>query len=398
MRPLVKPSRYVGLCRRLNAGALLRLGPEPLEFAWLCPARGESVVGIGVAGGIGEISWADESVPADLPGPFFGGLAFDAQRAWGGFESERWILPEVLAWWTGRDVRCAVFAPEGTPVADLEARLSRVSEQEPLLTQAQARVVDSDRSAWNVAVETALQSSLTKVVLARELLVETESVFSERAILKSLEARNPQAQTFLFRGRDGSAFVGSSPETLLKIAQGEFETVALAGTAPLGRENDLLASEKDQREHQLVVAGIQQAILPYVSVMDTKAQEIRATREVAHLCTPIRGTLKPGVDVMDVARALHPTAAVCGAPREAAMQWLREHEGFSRGWYAGAVGWRNASALHLCVAIRSARIDGNSARVFAGAGLVQGSEAQSEWEETARKSQTMLNVLGVAHE
>jgi salicylate biosynthesis isochorismate synthase/menaquinone-specific isochorismate synthase len=122
---------------------------------------------------------------------------------------------------------------------------------------------------------------------------------------------------------------------------------------------------------------------------------VKGLTNVDHLQTPIRARLKPGVEALQVARALHPTPAVAGTPRAASVEWLREHEGFSRGWYAGAVGHRGAGHLTLAVALRSALLDGARARVFVGAGLVVGSEAAAEWQETERKAHALLPALGV---
>jgi isochorismate synthase EntC len=113
-----------------------------------------------------------------------------------------------------------------------------------------------------------------------------------------------------------------------------------------------------------------------------------------HLRTPISANLRPGARIAQVISALHPTPAVGGTPRSEALSFLRAHEAFDRGWYAGAVGWLGASRAHLCVGLRSALIRGEELRAFAGAGLVPGSDPEAEWVETERKAAAVLGALG----
>lgn len=382
---------YVAHARPAKLGALLRLGPEPLSLCWSNPSRQVSAVGLGVAAeslSPGDVTWLGDVPTSAPPGPWFGGWAFDSQRAWSGFDAERWVLPEVLAWWDGSRAWLAAFAPAGTSVDALSLRLDAVTELEPQSSTSLA-VHEGDRAAWNSRVEAALETigsgACTKIVLAR--VIEVDGVNSERALLKSLEARHPTCWTFLIRGRDGRAFIGSSPETLLESRGDEIFVDALAGTTAVGKGAELLRSDKDLREHAAVVHGIRESLLPLVRELQIPpAPVVKALANVEHLFTPVRATLKSGVRAIDVAKALHPTPAVAGTPRDAAMAWLHAHEGFSRGWYTGAVGAVGPGGIMLAVALRSALLDGSRAQVFVGAGLVAGSTAESEWLETERKS------------
>lgn len=380
---------YVAVARAAKTGALLRLGPEPLSVCWSNPSRKIHVVGLGVAGeAMGEVRWLGASASARPPALWFGGWAFDSARSWAGFGAERWVLPEVLAWWDGAQTWLAAFGVEGTSEATLLARLDRVEEVEPAQT-ASMRVTAGDRAAWDRRVQGVLETIssgvCTKIVLARE--IEIDGVASERALLKSLEARHPTCWTFLVRGRDGAAFVGASPETLLEAHGAELAVDALAGTTAVGGGDALLRSDKDLREHRAVVEGIRASLAPFVTQLHVPdAPVLKRLANVEHLFTPVRAVLKPGVQAIEVARALHPTPAVAGTPRESAVRWLREHEGFSRGWYAGAVGAIGPDGVTLAVALRSALLHGERGRVFVGAGLVAGSTADAEWLETERKS------------
>ncbi|MDX2010930.1 MAG: isochorismate synthase [Myxococcaceae bacterium] len=380
-------------------GALLRLGPGPLSLAWINPSRNVWVVGLGVCGeGGGEVR-LDVELPA---GPWFGGWAFDESRGWPGFDAERWVLPEVLAFWDGARTHLVAFGVEGTAPAVLEARLDAVTEVEPVVERAPVSRLSSERGPYEALVARGLEAidarRCSKLVLARAIELESAAAFPERAVLKALEARNPTCWTFLVRGREGSAFVGASPELLCE-ARGERLTVdALAGTAAPGADAALLASDKDRREHQAVVDDIRARLDAFATRIDSPSQPgLKRLPSVVHLHTPIEVELRPGVSALAVARALHPTSAVAGTPRAAALDFLRTNEGFARGWYAGAVGAMGPSGLTLAVGLRSALLDGARARVFVGAGVVTGSTPEGEWIETERKASTMLAALGLAH-
>ena len=170
------------------------------------------------------------------------------------------------------------------------------------------------------------------------------------------------------------------------------ETDALAGT---GTGEALLESPKDRREHAWVVEAIVESLRPITREVVVEPVGLRRLANLVHLWTPIRATLREGVEAIDAARALHPTPAVGGTPRAAALEFLRRHEGFDRAGYAGAVGARGGDCLELWVGIRSALLEGPRATVYAGAGIVEGSTPQAEWAETERKAGAMLSALGV---
>jgi salicylate biosynthesis isochorismate synthase len=397
-------ARYEGVARPARLGALLRLGPEPLSVVWANPSRGLHSAGLGVAGeGGGPVRWVSAAPPKPPPGPWFGGWAFDATRPWDGFPAERWVLPEVLAWWDGQDPWLAAFGPEGAGVAALEARLARVEEIEPHTSGVHARRVDGGQGAWRRLVEGALTAidagRFEKVVCARVIEVQADEPFPERAVMKALEARHKQCWSFLLRGTDGRAFVGASPEVLCETHDGVLCVDALAGTAAGGQGGALLRSEKDRREHAAVVEEIARVLAPFsLEVERPDGPSVKVLANVDHLHTPFRVRLKPGVEPLAVARALHPTPAVAGLPREPALAFLKGREGFARGWYAGAVGAMGEGGLTLAVALRSALLDGARAEVFVGAGIVEGSRPDDEWLETERKARALLPTLGVHEE
>ena len=233
------------------------------------------------------------------------------------------------------------------------------------------------------------------MVLARALAVEADRAFEPAAVLQALEARFPTCRTFLVRGDDGAAFLGASPETLLRVDGDEVLTEALAGSARPGEAPALLRSQKDLREHRWVVEHLVRALQGLATRVERPATpSLRELANVAHLYTPVRAQLKAGRSVADVAAALHPTPAVGGVPGPAARSFLAAHEGLDRGLYAGLVGWVGPEHAELSVALRSALVRGPRARLFVGAGIVDGSLPDAEWDETALKARALLEALG----
>lgn len=379
--------RFAASWKPLKTGALLRLTLDgaPLSVAWGQPSRGQWAAGVGVAGeGDGAIVWRD-GAPLGCPGPWFGGWSFAG--------AQRWVLPKVLGWWHDGRTFVAGFGE------DAEQSLARISDAEPAIGALRATAQPGSRARWSALVDAALgeiaAGALSKVVVARRIAVEATRPFEERRVLEALEARFPTCRTFLHREDDGSAFVGATPETLCRVRGRVLETEALAGT---GEGDELLASAKDLREHAWVVESIVETLRPLTSTVEVEALGIKQLANVAHLRTPIRAQLRAGVEPIDAARALHPTPAVGGVPRAAALEFLRAHEGFDRGWYAGAIGARGENGLELCAGIRSARVSGARATVYAGAGVIAGSTPEGEWLETERKAQALLGALGVGAE
>ncbi len=395
---------YTAVVEPLEAGALLRLVLDgaPPRVTWAWPERGVWAVGLGEAGeGVGPIAW-ESGAPEGMPGPFFGGFAFDETGGWPGWPQERWLLPRVLAFWANGRTWAAVFGRAGE--TGLRRWLGRLSEEEPVRWLPPARRVGgTSRAEWDERVGRALaeirRGGLKKVVLARAIAVEADQPFEVRRALKGLEARFPSCRTFSFRAPGGEVFLGATPELLCEVRDGRVYTEALAGTAAAGQGEALLGSEKDRAEHAEVVAGVRAALAPRVTELELPdGPGLRQLANVVHLWTPIAGALPEGLEPLEVARLLHPTPATNGSPREAASEFLRTHEGLARGWYAGAIGHRGPSGLHLSVALRCALISGNRATLYVGAGIVEGSTPELEWAETERKALAMLGALGVEGE
>jgi isochorismate synthase len=360
----------------------------------------------------GHIEVDDESLAP--PAAWFGGFAFDSAAAvdgwWEGFPTARAIVPQLLLSRDGDQARLTAFARVGEGgVAAARARAQKlladgraqlVPEAEEPLPGPTARLQPGNRGGWEALVAQALEAfgrrQLRKVVLARALDVTAFRPFDARAILDRVENTAGPAVSYGFAGREGTMLLGASPERLFVLEGALLETQALASSAPPEQLERLTGGPKEAREHAAVVESIRAALGPLsVEVEVGRSPEPLELGYVAHLRTPVRARLRPGVRAAEVVRALHPTAAVGGTPRDEALAFLRRHEGLARGWYAGAVGWLGPDTADLRVALRCALLRGTAARLFSGAGVVPGSTAEDEWQETALKARFMLRALRV---
>jgi isochorismate synthase len=346
------------------------------------------------------------------PAPrFYGGAAFRVGGAdgptWREFGDAGFVLPRWEYGRCGDDafVRVAVRADELADRAALDAELDgvvaalEVHAPAPPRRARAAVLAERDAAVWHALVREALHDirtrELDKVVAARCSYVAAPDV-DPVATVEALARDNPECACFAF-GRGARAFVGASPERLVALDGTRVSTEALAGTQADARA--LLASDKDRREHAYVVDYIRRALAAScATIRVAREPQVRALRAVHHLCTPIDATVERGRHVLELVEALHPTPAVCGLPQHAASDWIAAHEPFARGWYAAPVGWfdRDGNGA-FAVAIRSALVERDGAWLFAGAGIVEGSDPALEYGETMLKQRAMLAALGAAH-
>ncbi len=267
-------------------------------------------------------------------------------------------------------------------------------------------IEDVDFATWEAQVQSALSAieggQVEKVVLARTLRTVSETPFALGQVLKTLEQRYAHCTVFAY-GSDKACFVGATPERLLRLEDGQVQVDCLAGSIPLGDTPErtealaetILSDAKELHEHAVVARTVRELLAPLCGSIDAPFQPlIRRTADLQHLHTPFAAVARPNADIFDFIQQLHPTAATGGAPREAALSLIEETETFDRGWYAGPCGWIDARGNgELAVAIRSALIEGNEATLYAGSGIVAGSDPGREYEETALKLRTMLWAL-----
>jgi salicylate biosynthesis isochorismate synthase len=350
-----------------------------------------------------------------------GGFAFapagGAAPHWAGFGASGLSVPELAIARRGRDVRLTVAVlaePDDLPeelVARAERRLAGLREAPlPLLDPApfgRFRIASTAppehyEAAVARAVERIRAGAFEKIVLAREVAVHAPAPHDVAAVFGVL--REGFGSCFVYcAGRGGAAFVGASPELLVRREGLRASTVALAGStrrsadpavdAHLGEQ--LLHSDKDREEQAIVTRRIARSLAP-LSVWVAAPDEPGIVRvaNIQHLATPIRAQLTQPRGALELAGLLHPTPAVGGEPHATAAPLIPALEGLDRGWYAGPVGWTDANEDgEFCVALRCALLRGAEARLYAGVGVVRDSDPAAELAETEVKLGALLPVL-----
>ncbi|MDM5070326.1 MULTISPECIES: isochorismate synthase [Aeromonas] len=292
---------------------------------------------------------------------------------------------------------------ERAPAAERAAEANRVISVQS--TPAAAEFKTSVSSALDAFA----QGHLAKVVLSRKLILTLHKPADPEQVLARLMSQNPHAFHFSLPLGQDRRLLGASPELLLRVSGGEVFTHPLAGSAKRGGEpaqdrqvaRDLLASRKDQHEHRLVIDEIRRVLTPHCRELAIPANPtLMSTDTLWHLGTPIAGQLHPGqASVLSLACQLHPTPALCGYPTELARQFILEQEPFRRALFSGIVGWCDSQGNgEWAVVIRCGVLDGHQVELFAGAGIVAGSDPAMEWAETGTKLGTMLKALGLSPE
>ena len=412
-----------------------------LEVAlWLRPSEGLALVAVGrawaaEAGGPtrfhdAESAWralVREAVLEGAAAPtLLGGLGFSGRTAaeddpWAPFGPSSLVLPKLLLVTRGGVstlTAAAVGAPEPRAV---EARWGQLTERARALTPPSAGMIarpvfaplrtersQPDQANWHRTVETMAgavgRGRLDKVVLARRVDLRSPVELDVPNALRRLAASAPESTIYAFR-RAGRTFLGATPERLVRVEGRRFRTAAIAGTIGRGADeaedaklaHDLLASEKDREEHAIVVQFIRGLLAPLAEQLTVApSPSVMTLRFVQHLATEIGGTLRDDAGLLALGERLHPTPAVGGEPRDAALTMIDEHEGFERGWYAGPVGWLDAAGDgELCVALRCGIVDRTRATLFAGCGIVADSDPAREWEESRIKLRAVVSALGM---
>lgn len=254
------------------------------------------------------------------------------------------------------------------------------------------------RRSVAAAVARIRAGELGKVVLARDLIVDADEPLDERHLLARLADRYPTCWVYAVNG-----LVGATPELLLRREGEMVSALLLAGTgwprpgvrdvAEVARE--LLASAKDRSEHQYGVRSLTETLAPFCSELDVPAEpSVVHLANVAHLATEVRGRLAVGTSLLDLTARVHPTAAVGGSPTAEALRLIGELEGMDRGGYLGPVGWLDGQGNgEFGVALRCAQVDGATARLFAGGGIVADSDPDTEAAEVAAKFQAVRSAV-----
>jgi menaquinone-specific isochorismate synthase len=289
-------------------------------------------------------------------------------------------------------------------IKSLENSLLNISNfQNKAFTKQNITSSDRFKSAVNESLRSIQINQLSKLVLAHAIETISPQPFHPIESLNNLRNCYPDCYIFSTSNGTGQNFIGASPERLIKIKDGELLTDALAGSAPRGQTiaedaqfaNFLLDSEKERREHQVVRDFITRHLQELgLTVQRPPLPQILKLSNIQHIWTPIRARVPATVQPLEILAQLHPTPAVAGAPREIACHEIRRYESFDRSLYAGPLGWVNPQGdSEFVVGIRSALIEGDRARLYAGAGIVAGSDPDKELAEIQLKLQALLKAL-----
>lgn len=376
------------------------------------------------------------SVLPAIEGPtLFGGFAFDPRRTrtqlWQGFPDALLILPTLLFQRRGEHASIVVSRMVEADVVvesiaeEMLARLQRLlvtlrtmdtRESRAATAMAQwmpttenVKVLKRDllpAAEWMKLVAHAVraiqQGAYEKVVCARSVLVEGEENPDIGTMLQQLQQNYPEAYVFALQ-RGMRTFIGATPERLLRAEHGRIQTQALAGSAARGMteeedqrlRTELLHSQKNKREHEIVIAAIRNSLMPLCSEIQIVGKpDVLPLKNIQHLSTAIVGKLQPGRNVLEVLDALHPTPAVGGFPRSPALAAIRANEHLDRGWYASPIGWIDAHGNgEFAVALRSALVAGKAATLFVGCGIVADSDPEGEYRESCVKQEPILRAL-----
>jgi salicylate biosynthesis isochorismate synthase/menaquinone-specific isochorismate synthase len=372
---------------------------------------------------LGEGAVVDEPVglPAGAGAVWTGGFAFDPEGAssapWSSFAPASLALPELSLCRQGEETFLtlnAVVSP-GSESEDVSARLrARLAglRTDPLpLLDPHLKESPTIRSAhppgeFEEAVAAAtgriVEGEMTKVVLAREVVVEAAAAHEPAAVFGAMREQFPSCFCFC-AGTPEAAFIGASPELLVRRSGASASTVALAGSTRRSSDpavddhlgEQLLRSDKNRREQRIVAERIVRILRPHAVWVEAGTEpEVVKIANIQHLATAVIAQLAEPHSAVELAGLMHPTPAVGGEPGARAEAAIAELERMDRGWYAGPVGWMDATEDgEFCVALRSALLRDREARLYAGVGIVAGSDPEAELAETEVKLQALLPLL-----
>lgn len=400
----------------LQAWPWLNSNASVPRVAWVDRSSNDVLAGVGVASQVEvrpkeDPSFALRRCRELLMGSetlrFFGGFSFDGSDCWSSLGAGKFVIPRLTL--SGGVLTLAVMNQQDVELAREDLRALRISE---LPLDASIPTPVSKRyqptfNGWQSRVDESLaliaREVVEKIVLSRKTELTFEHPLNSIALAASLHAATHDCFVFCFNFGDDTTFVGATPERLFH-REGKFlQSEVVAGTRMRGAtpEEDerlsieLLTSDKDQREHDIVRKSIRQKLHQFIEHLDVDSQAsiLRLARK-QHLRSNVHGELKAEVDDGKLLSRLHPTPAVGGYPTENALPEISRIEPYNRGWYAAPVGWIGADNAQFAVAIRSGLVEGNTLSLFSGAGIVRGSEPEQEWYEVENKIQDFLSIIG----
>ncbi|SFF97927.1 isochorismate synthase [Sporolactobacillus nakayamae] len=352
----------------------------------------------------------------------FGGHTFDStkqsSKEWASFGCCYFFLPTFLVtkqegqYYLTRTVVCEpgdhadelmrqIQQSEDTIFRNVKMTHWEKQPWNPLLEQK-----DQDLDEWTHTVDDAIQimeeRAIKKIVLARTRKMIFQNELSSDELIRSLREQQENTCVFCLE-KESAAFLGATPERLIKKSGRRIYSACLAGSVSRAKTDEedsrlgewLLNDRKNRMEHQYVVSAVRDSLTDLCEQLTIPNQPVlMKNKNIQHLYTSVEGLCAESASVFDFVKRLHPTPALGGLPRKAAMDWIREHERLNRGFYASPIGWCDAQENgEFDVGIRSALINGRNVLLYAGCGLLKDSIPKQEYEETAIKFKPMLNAL-----
>lgn len=351
----------------------------------------------------------------------FGGIRFNLSsdsisNEWKSWKQARFVIPEIELIRNRKETRLAcnlnsLVLNKNRSLEGLRRRISELSEEDSKSVlesnfQYLKKHHKPEYENWcdnvNHALTEIQSGILKKIVLARKTEYQLQEAYDPLKFLLRLRDRAPNAYQYCFQFDKDQAWMGISPERLYRRQSRKIETEAVASTRPRGTNSEedknlaleLLQSQKEVWEHDLVLERIESVLNQLCDKITRKSyREILKLRQVQHLQSRIEGHLNPDHGESTLINSIHPTPAVCGIPEEKARLNIEQLENFDRGWYAGPIGWISKNGAEFAVGIRSAQINHKTLRIYTGAGIVQGSDPDSEWNEIDAKLRNWESIL-----
>jgi menaquinone-specific isochorismate synthase len=348
---------------------------------------------------------------------FLGGTKFSSGKdsdEWKDFADNDWFIPRFLFFKKGNDYWFVLnylindnFSTDDSPHCLLEP-IDKLNNKEYIFSkdveEIQVHKTENERREWNDLISDALsqieEGLFRKVVISRREIACIKHVPLFNLLLSKLQENYQNCTTFLYK-KEKSVIFGSTPEQLIKFRENVLEFDALAGSAKRGDteeddniiSNNLLRDKKNTEEHNHVIEFIKDASAPYVKNLRQFDTCIKKFSNIQHIYTPIKAELNSSKQIYKLVDDIFPTPAICGYPKGTSFNYIIDNEKFDRGLFSGIIGFISPGDMDLVVAIRSALLKDNKLYIYAGCGIVKGSDPISEFEETEIKMKPILSLF-----
>ncbi len=352
---------------------------------------------------------------------FLGGMKFLIEHSdedWQDYNDSTWFVPEIMIL-IEKDKKYLLFNFQSQNYSREQVIKRLQTKLEKLFTikdrkesSNDLKVVKSegdapkDKKKWKQLVMDGLnkisENQIDKIVFSRKVELQLSAEPDLTVIFNKLRSDYPDCYLFIYH-HGKSTFFGATPEKLVEFKNGKIEIDALAGSAPRGSNPDedaklekyLLNDGKNLNEHNIVIDHIKKSIIKHAQDLTIeKHYSIKKLANIQHIWSKISAKLLPSSSMLNLLKELFPTPAVCGFPKEAALQIIKKMEGYKRGLYAGIIGWFNFNDEgEFVVAIRSALTTNNKLIAYAGSGIVENSDPETEFKETELKLKTIMSLF-----